>query len=831
MKAMARGKISLFPKLVLTGLSLSCLFYGFRNYNALLNSDQYSYLSFARALARGSLYQEYPLYRIFADRVPPGRSVNLHYGTRNYRDGKVYSGLPIGFPLLLALALKLGGLPAVFAVNVILLLVFLLAYYLAVRELFRPYEGGEEIALFSSIIILSLGWKLFPRYSLILMRDIPSVAFFWVGFCCLLLARRRSKVRMVLLLLGAGIGLAFSCTIRLTNIILCLPLGCYGLFFFKGKLSRAGIFLLVSGVVLLFLLIFSPILIENYFFNRNPLAPFKYALKFSSFSSPGEGRTMFSLGFFFRHLPANLKLLYSVFSWPGVLLLAAGIALFRRMKEVWLILIPIPLLHILLYSMFEEDYQRYLVPLYPYLTVLVGAGTIRVLGGGVRIFTGTEKGKTGWNLWGRIGGILLLGWAVRGFILRSDGSNWQILLALIAGVYLLLPRSWRKGFSPRLRSRSLIGVSAFLLVMDLGLESFRAKNFGLGEVKLLRSRIEEEVPDNSIVWGARYLIQNIDFYTRAWGIDPVHLQWPFSLTMKEVVERILKADIPLYILDNKGVKTTSHYLDQISRNFDLEKVKSWKSRSLALQRLHYSQNEFLNLYRINPWEERIIRLALATPEKMDYLLVIDLKNAPLPAGGDEKIQLLAGGSGIPARLRPGLNFILLSAGVVEVPRTVVEVVSPLPLSRDIFLDLVPAEAGYLLEAGREKGIPDYLFLEKGFSKGSSASSRRLKGKSRIRIPHYSLNGFRPLLKLRMRNESSGSIPLNLRLELAGELLAEYKLEAQSGWQVVECPLPDRGKMGTTSSLSLTLSMGEKSDWSRAALSLDWVRLEQVPINN
>ena len=212
-----KGKVPPIHKLILVVLSLSCLFYGLRNYNALLNSDQYAYLAFAHALSHGSLYQEYPLYRLFADRLAEGETVNLHYGTRNYRDGKVYSGLPIGFPLLLAAALMIGGVAGVFAVNIILLPIFLLVYYLAVRELFDTSSNRDRIALFCVVMILSMDKMIFPRYSVILMIDISSVTFFWMGLFFLLSARRRPFKAMTVRLALASVALAFASSIRLTN--------------------------------------------------------------------------------------------------------------------------------------------------------------------------------------------------------------------------------------------------------------------------------------------------------------------------------------------------------------------------------------------------------------------------------------------------------------------------------------------------------------------------------------------------------------------------------------------------------------------------------------
>ncbi len=819
-----KNRVPLAHKLILIVLTLVCLFYGYRNYNALLNSDQYSYLSFARALAHGSLYQEYPLYRLFADRLADGESVNLHYGTRNYRDGKVYSGLPIGFPLLLAAALTIGGLAGVFSVNVLLLPVFLVFYYLTVRELFDTSPNRDRIALFCAVMILSMDKLIFPRYSLMLMRDLSPVTFFWIGLFFLLSARHRPFKAMAVRLALASAALAFSSSIRLTNGLMCLPVLLYGLLYFGREIGWKKVSLLLLGLLVLFLLVFSPILLENYSFNKDPFVPFKYASASLSAPETLEGRVLFSSAFFLRHFPANLRFLYHLYTPLGVLLLIAGVVIFRRSPAVWLILLTIPVLHLLLYSLFEEDFHRYLIPLYPFLTALAGAGAVEVLAGLARFVRAGGKWKFPKAVFRLLVALLLLGWAWRSLRSGLSGFAWPDLFAAIAGAALLLPAPVRlKILSPPVRSRLLIGLFTLALIVRLGAEGLRAENFGLRNVDRLRSEVETVVPSGSIVWGTRYLIQNIDFYTHAWGIDPAHLQWPFSLTLPEVAERILEARVPLFIFDNKGIKSSSHYIFSLGRSFDLEKVKSWEAEDLALHRKNYSKNKLLNLYRVHPWTSKTVELDLPTPEKQDYLLTVDLKDADFSSGEG---RISVGRTNLRVRLVDGLNFVHLPAYLVEPPRTIVRVASEgQSISGDIFLNLRPADRGYLLQAGKEGELQDYLFLEKGFYKGPTDLTRGLSGTGVIRLPVYSALGYRPVLKLKVRNETRPETPVVLRLELNGDPLAEFELDGGSGWQVLRTPLPIHSEE-PTSFLTLTV---EGPGGKEGAISLEWVEVEQLPL--
>lgn len=819
---------------LLAGLLSICLFYGFRNSNALLSSDQYSYLSFGKALARGSLYQRYDPYKLFEDRVSPGVGFNLHYGTRNYKDGRIYSGLPIGFPIILGIALKIGATPFAINVNVIMLFLFTLAYFLTVREFFWSDPRRNIIALISVIMILSVDYKIIPRYSLILMRDLPAITFLWMGIFLLLRARRSRPAGTVTLIFFSVLILGFSSTIRITNAIICIPLALFGfLYFGRRAKKRKNVVIMIIVGFLLFLLAFSPVMIENWNFNRNPFLPFAVAWNsFTAFFS-GTGNTHFSFDFFLRHFLPNLTLVWRAYLIPGLILIVAGAVVLRRRAELWLILLLPPLLNLLFFSMFEEDFQRYIVPLFPFLTVLCGRGAVALLCLPESLRIQSEGGCRKASFLRPVLIICLIAavWISREGVPIFD---WRVVTAVIVSVSLILPASvGKRVFSPAARMWVLAGALGLPLAGQLIREGVRRHSFGLGEIGRLRAEIEQYVPPGSIVWGARYLIQNIDYYTHAWSLDPQPLCIIFSLSMKEVNQRVLDAGIPLFILDNKGIRTASPFLYQIDRSFDLEKVKSWKSDYLGLLRDNFSQNEWLTLYRIRPWSEEPVELELSTPQKIDYLVLLDLKDSIESGESLKNVRLFANGTEIMGGIIPGLNFIHLPSRSVSSPETSLRLVSEDPIPREVLIGVVPAVPGYFIEAGRKREISDFLFLEQGFLDDSrSGKSRAIDKEGWIRIPFYYLDGYQPVLKLKVKNNLGEAEPLKLHLTLDTCDLGYWTVEARPGWQILEIPIPPGLGQPLTSRLTLSALRRQPVDagweWFPRAglLSIKWVFFEQ-----
>ena len=98
-----------------------------------LASDQFAFLTQADDLRHGRVFHDPGEFAALASNVPPGQTADAYYQTYLWRDGRLFSRYPPGFPLLLALAALVGGPNAQHLLNPVLYLVLLAALALVRR--------------------------------------------------------------------------------------------------------------------------------------------------------------------------------------------------------------------------------------------------------------------------------------------------------------------------------------------------------------------------------------------------------------------------------------------------------------------------------------------------------------------------------------------------------------------------------------------------------------------------------------------------------------------------------------------------------------------------
>src|SRR5262249_41864154 len=74
-----------------------------------LASDEFGFLTQADDLRHGRVFHDPGEFAAIASNLPPGQTADAHYQTYLWRDGRLFSRYPPGFPLLLALAALVGG--------------------------------------------------------------------------------------------------------------------------------------------------------------------------------------------------------------------------------------------------------------------------------------------------------------------------------------------------------------------------------------------------------------------------------------------------------------------------------------------------------------------------------------------------------------------------------------------------------------------------------------------------------------------------------------------------------------------------------------------------
>lgn len=816
---------------ILALLVLLCLLGGFRNYNALLNSDQYAYLIYGRSLARGGFEVEYPLLEIIRQRFGEDSQRSLHYGRRHYVDGEVISILELGFPLLLAAAIRLGGLPAAFGVNVVLLAVLIIAYFLVERA---ESPGSELAALAGVFILLSLDDHITIGYSLIAMRDMPAVALFWLSLCLVMNSLTRARRFLPGMLLGAGV-LAFSSLVRLTNLVFLPLLVSYALIMVRRRglsWNRISLGAVVAAVV--FLLMFLPQMVEEAsLFTGNPLAFAQRALTtFNGFFNqvPRDSIHVFSLANLRQNLPKNLEDLFAVMALPGLFLMLAGIFARRRRLSTWLIMLPAPLLALLLFSSFGHRAHRYRFALYPFIAYFTAAGAIWLL----ERWDDLQKRRSppGRLISGLL--IFLAAGVVFGWHLSGKGGLdytgiFFIALALSALLSALAARRLFWKFTPG--AVFAFGVGLILLPCLLGMAT-RGRSFNWQDAQHLRRAIEKHVPEGAVILGRRYLIQNVDYYTHAHGISPDNLVTGLGAGLAESVVIAEESGRPVFALDNRGIRSMDDDLIYLRRYFDLEPVCRWSSAELKINNPQYSDSDILTLFRVRQLSRREMLLKLNTPEVKDYLVLLDTGFSPFFPSSPAASSISVGGRGYPGDLQKGLNYLLVDGRDVTIPITELSVRSDRPLPERLFRYLSPVGNSFRVDFGADNDPEDELFVIQGLylDRGRRRHYRIMGPEAAVLLPRLVPCAAEGWLELSVRNMLPRPYPLNVSIKAAGGGVYGRTIPSGGKWQSIIFPLaalsPRQGSFALTLIAEPSVSTPEEKEGlaGSAFLAIDWLEI-------
>lgn len=183
-----------------------------------LASDQFAFLTFADDLRHGRVFHDPATMALLAADVPPGETADAYYQTYLWRDGRLWSRYPPGFPLLLAGATAVGGPRAAHLVNPLLYLGLLaaLAWLLGILLDGKPFAAGAAAAAPWALLVLPTEVHL---WGITIARDLPAhlLALGALGAAC---TRRFG---------AAGLLLGLACTIRPDALLWAASLGAIAL--------------------------------------------------------------------------------------------------------------------------------------------------------------------------------------------------------------------------------------------------------------------------------------------------------------------------------------------------------------------------------------------------------------------------------------------------------------------------------------------------------------------------------------------------------------------------------------------------------------------------
>jgi hypothetical protein len=337
-----------------------------------LASDQFAFLAFADDLRRGSVFHDPSTVALLIGAVPRGETADAYYQTYLWRDGRLWSRYPPGFPLLLAAAGALGGEGAMHLLNPILYIGLLLALACFTRVLLDGTAIAAGAAAAAPWALLVIPTEV-HYWGITVARDLPA-HLLALGALAAACAGRFGL---------AGLALGLACTIRPDAILYALSLGAVAqLLRPRARWLLAGTVAFVAGT--------APLLAYNTVTQGHPLA-FTQGMEFRHLFGHGPGAPpvataallpqvplvsggAFRLRNLPQVLPQNLRYLASAF---GLFLLPATGALLwglRRRPLFAAALGPHLIGSVLFFSCWGHGDPRYLMGAVLALQVLTAAG-------------------------------------------------------------------------------------------------------------------------------------------------------------------------------------------------------------------------------------------------------------------------------------------------------------------------------------------------------------------------------------------------------------------------------------------------------------------------
>lgn len=339
-----------------------------------LASDQFAFLAFADDLRGGRVFHDPATLALLAGAVPRGETADAYYQTYLWRDGRLWSRYPPGFPLLLAVAGAIGGERAMHLLNPVLYLGLLLTLALFTHRLLHGAAVAAGAAAAAPWALLVIPTEV-HYWGITIARDLPA-HLLGLGALAAACAGRFGL---------AGLALGLACTVRPDAVLYSLSLGAVTLVLRPrtGALVR-GSAAFVAGV--------APLLAYNTLTQGHPLAftqgmEFRHLLGAASPAPPTASAASvlaqvplvagggFRLGHLPLVLPQNLRYLAGAF---GLFLVpAAGMLLWalRRRPLLAAALGPHLVGSVLFFSCWGRSDPRYLVGAVLALLVLAAAGT------------------------------------------------------------------------------------------------------------------------------------------------------------------------------------------------------------------------------------------------------------------------------------------------------------------------------------------------------------------------------------------------------------------------------------------------------------------------
>ncbi len=782
---------------------LTVAVYGVKGYYAGIGSDPYGIIHFARHLARGKIYSDFPVYHWMKggeDKWGPGDSYFVLHGNYILSGGRIYCKYTIGFPLLLALSIRIFGTDSVYFTNIVILLILLGFYSLLARLIFSDRKEKIQLSVFCPILLLvmiSRVWHLSLRPS----RDLSALLFVVAGaFFSIKALRPLPRIRWSYLI-GGAFCLGFSASIRLPNILVGLP---GGIFLLARLAGRVGWRRFLAGVVIA-LIFFSlgvvPALLQNYLATEHPLKPprpeivERNPLKVEGETSPPP----LWLGFFKTTAPDTAAYFWTIYGPIFSLLILLGFLSGVRSDEIRYLVAGIPVIFILFYSMWVHLMIRYMAIAQPFLILLAAGGILRL--------AGMEKKR-----WWIMGAGLI-------FLLAEVWFRWHwrhrfglekahpYLLVLGAGVWICA--TWRiKKWKASGRIFTLALLAFLLFAVRYSPSIFSSdKLFQLPEARRLGEDVGRLVEEGSVILATKPVSNYLALFTSSYSIRPFEME-RVGVDPVRGIERMLERGVKLYLIDSSGWKRdTTKAIPGLEEYFDVIPVGTLPVK------IYHLEEKFgkpvSTVYRIKSWSIRDAEIELSVPpSKGDYLLTIDPGRIYREGILRRMLTLRVNGQLLDQKLTNGYNFFRVPSRLLDGSTARISLSSDRPLPSRFYSRLQPLAGDYVADLGRQLKFPDKT-AEHGFDEA------RLRDADLVRmgwdqagiiyIPTARIADTGLLGEIVVNNDRDLPGPVTLAVSLNGRPVGSFKLPSGSGWRRLRFLLPPDYIDSLKSELELTAS--------------------------
>ena len=352
-----------------------------RSHSAMVVADPYTYVGYARNLAKGRFTLDNALATLAAERAQPGRDDNGPgamgpvWNTAIRPDGKTIYTVEIAYPFLLSLAVRTGGVPFAVYSNFLL---WPLLFVLIFRLVRRGYGLGPA-ALAAAVAVCLL----FPAFDHPTFRQMhypwrePFFMCLLTGGLLLVLSYTQGGRARLLPFAALLFGLA--CSAKIANGVY-LPVIAVFVLVSKAFRAEPGKPRLLVVCALAFLAGLAPFFIQNLLSTGHPLRSLQVLRETSEYSATeiGHGLSFGNIGMTTRRYLNDVYRDAFLLRWPVVALAVSSLWTLRRRPVVWLVA-GLLAAHLALYLQWGNADHRHMVFASLLFCVLAGMAVVALV--------------------------------------------------------------------------------------------------------------------------------------------------------------------------------------------------------------------------------------------------------------------------------------------------------------------------------------------------------------------------------------------------------------------------------------------------------------------